>query len=374
MTASAWRLVFAASLSGALSAAAAGNPYASSKTCAQCHGAIHGYWSESAHARAAQAPSFLTSLEQAAHGAADAAAVRRGCLACHAPTTLVSGDVALADPLSREGVTCDFCHTVADVDLAREQPFDVQPGPVKRGPLQYAESPFHQTAYSALQRSSPLLCAGCHEFRNAAGVAVLSTYAEWSGSAYAARGTPCQECHMPLVPGSSAREGLTASTRAVNLHRPTGGSGAAKVASGLRLLLDVTRTGEAAEVEASVINSGVGHAAPGGLPTKALVLSVGLEDASGALVQARERVYRRELKDAAGQELTRVADAFVRAASVGADTRLRPGETRRERFTLPLVAGARAIVARLSYRDASDPSAPPRTTLVLEERHAFGPR
>ncbi len=355
-------------------AAAAGNPYASSKTCAECHSSIHGYWSDSAHARAAVAPSFTASLDQALRGARDADAVRRGCTACHAPTTLVSGDHALADPVSREGVSCDFCHTVADVDLAREQPFDAQPGPLKRGPLQYAESPFHETAYSPLHKSSPLLCAGCHEYRNAAGVAVLSTYAEWRASRFPARGTPCQECHMPLVPGGSVREGLVASTRAVNLHRLTGGSGAAKIRSGLELVLEVTRSGSAAEIEARLTNSGVGHAAPGGLPSKALVLTVGVEGAGGALAVSRERVYRRELKDASGQALTGVADAFLKSASAGADTRLQPGETRHEIFTLPLVPGARAVVARLEYRDASDPAGPARTTLVLEERRELGAR
>lgn len=354
------------------SAAAAGNPYASSKTCAECHASIHGYWSTSAHARAAVAPSFTASLDEALRGTRDADALRRSCNACHAPTTLRSGDHALADPVSREGVSCDFCHTVADVDLARDQPFDAQPGPVKRGPLQYAESPFHETAYSTLHKSSPLLCAGCHEHRNAAGVAVLSTYSEWRASRYAARGTPCQECHMPLVPGNTVREG--GSMRAINLHRPAGGSLAAKIASGLELTLDVTRTGSAAEIEARLTNRGVGHAAPGGLPSKSLVLTVGIEDAGGALALSRERAYRRELKDAEGRPLTSVADAFTKSAALGADTRLMPGETRREIFTLPLAAGARAVVARLTYRDASDPSAAPKSLLVLEQRYELSAR
>jgi hypothetical protein len=377
MRPNAWRCAFVASLTLAVpatQAAAAGNPYASSKTCAECHTAIHGYWSESAHARAATSPSFLASLEQALGGSADAEAVRRGCSACHAPTALVSGDHALEQAVTREGVTCDFCHTVADVDLTRAQPFDLQPGAVKRGPLQYAESPFHETAYSPLHKASPLLCAGCHEHRNAAGVPVLATWSEWKASDAAARGTPCQECHMPLVPGRTVREGLAASQRAVNLHRLTGGGGMAKVRSGLELELAVSRTSTSVEIDATVSNRGAGHAVPGGLSSKTLVLAVALESASGELVQRRERLYRRELKDAQGRVLGSVSDLFLKSAAVGLDTRLKSGESRRERFTLPLSAGARAVVARLEYRDASDPTQPARTALVLERREVFAGR
>lgn len=349
--------------------------YASARTCAACHKAIHAYWSESAHARAAGTPSYLASLGAAVAGSADPQATRRTCVPCHAPTTLVSGDYALALEVSREGVSCDFCHTVADVDVSNpEHPFELKPGNVKRGPLQYAESPFHATEYSVLHKSSPLLCAGCHEYRNAAGVAVLSTYSEWKDSPYPARGVPCQECHMPLVPGSTVREGLQSDQRVINLHRLTGGSGAAKVRSGLDLRLSVSVTSTAADVQVTVTNSGVGHAAPGGLSSKALVLAVGVESARGELLQRRERLFRRELRDAQGRALTSVADLFLKSAAVGEDTRLKPTEARTERFTVPVPAGAKAIVARLEYRDASAPGAEPTSTLILEERHPLSGR
>jgi hypothetical protein len=85
-------------------------------------------------------------------------------------------------------------------------------------------------------------------------------------------------------------------------------------------------------------------------------------------VQPRERVYHRTLLDAQGHALTTVPDLFLRAASVGEDTRIKPGEARTERFTLPLPEGAKAIVARLEYSDASDPKAGPKRTAVTEVR------
>ena len=351
-------------------ASASAGPYTSAKACATCHTLIHQYWSESAHARAATSPAYLAGLEAAVAAASDKQAVRVECTWCHAPTVLVTGDYERKQQITREGVSCDFCHTVANVDLARPgPPFDLKPGNVKRGPLQYAKSKFHDTEYSYLHKTSPLLCAACHEYRNALGVSVLSTYTEWRKTSYATRGVTCQECHMPVVPGTTVPAALGPSGHVINLHRIVGGSNPSKLSVGLDLKIEsVTRTSGAADVQVVVTSSRVGHAAPGGFSNRALVLAVGVENASGELLNRRERIYRRELKDAGGHELVTVEDLILKAASEGEDTRIQPGESRAERFTVPIPEGARAIVARLEYRDGSDPKAGPRTMLVTEEK------
>jgi hypothetical protein len=130
-----------------------GGPYTSARICSSCHPAIYKYWAESTHARAATRPSYLEAVRGAVEGALDKEAVQRGCVWCHAPTSLVTGDFDLKKPLTSEGITCDFCHTVADVDLDKaDHPFDLKPGKVKRGPLRYAKSPSHETEYSPLPR------------------------------------------------------------------------------------------------------------------------------------------------------------------------------------------------------------------------------
>ena len=351
-------------------AAASAGPYTSAKACATCHTLIHQYWSESAHARSATSPAYLAGLEAAVAAASDKQAVRVNCVWCHAPTVLLSGDYELKQQITREGVSCDFCHTVKDVDLARAgRPFELSPGNVKRGPLQYAKSKFHETEYSPLHKSSALLCAACHEYRNPLGVAVLSTYTEWRQTPYAMRGVTCQECHMPLVPGTTVPAALGPGGYVINLHRIVGGSNPSKLSVGLDLKIDsVTRTSGAADVQVLVTSSRVGHAAPGGFANRALVLAVGVESASGELLNRRERVYHRTLQDAAGQELVTVADLMLKAAREGEDTRIQSGESRAERFTVPIPEGAKAIVARLEYRDLSDARTGPRTILVTEER------
>lgn len=348
-------------------------PYSSARECASCHQTIHKYWSESEHSRAATSPVFRAALAEAVSGAPDEAAARRDCVWCHAPTALTTGDYALAGPIAREGVTCDFCHTVADVEMGRPgHPFVLRPGRVKRGPLEYAKSPAHDTAYSVLHKSSALLCASCHEYSNAHGVPVLSTYAEWAAGPYPARGQTCQECHMPLVPGTTVGEGLQPTQRRINLHLMTGGSAASRVRVGLDLRFGAVAIGaDSADVEVVVANTGVGHSAPGGLSTKSLVLAIGVDTGANELAHRRERVYRRQLKDAEGRTLATVTDLFLKAASVGEDSRIRQKEARTERFTVPLPAGWRAIVARLEYRDASDP-ATPKTRLITEQRRERG--
>ena len=132
------------------------------------------YWSESEHSRSATSPSYRAALDAAMEGALDKSAVQRNCVWCHAPTALVTGDYSLQRPITREGVSCDFCHTVVDVDLSRpDHPFDLQPGKIKRGPLEYAKSPYHETAYSALHKASPLLCAACHELSQVGGPLIV---------------------------------------------------------------------------------------------------------------------------------------------------------------------------------------------------------
>jgi hypothetical protein len=180
---------------------------------------------------------------------------------------------------------------------------------------------------------------------------------------------------MPLVPGDTVqRQGLTSTQRRINLHRMVGGSAASRLRTGLVLRIDsLSLTATSADVQVVVVNAGVGHAAPGGLSSKSLVLAVGVETASGELLHRRERIYRREMKDAQGLTLVTVPDLFLKAASVGADTRLQQKEVRAERFTVPLPEDWNAIVARLEYRDSSDPKAGTKTMLVTEERRLRRP-
>jgi hypothetical protein len=371
-------------LMGALPAAAAApapvkSPYEPAEDCARCHSSIHRYWAEGPHAKSATSPAYRKALEALAPagGTGAARAAREACVWCHAPTVLATGDYGLTQAISREGVTCDFCHTVSDVRMEQEgNPFVIEPGPLKRGPFTYTESPWHETAYSLLHRSGPMLCAACHEYRNANGVAVLESWSEWKAGPYPARGVSCQDCHMALVPGTTADKAVGGqSQRLINLHRVVGGSSRGQLNRGVEVAIDsVNRSSGTASVQVTVKNVAAGHPIPGGLSSKSLILAVGVETSSDSMAHRQERVYRRELKDKGGRVLTSAGDLFLQAASVGADNRIKPQEARVERFSLSIPEGARAIVARLEYRDASDPSGPPVTSLVTEVRRNLASR
>jgi hypothetical protein len=347
-------------------------PFARAGECAGCHQVIHDGWSESAHARAATTPGFTTAIA----GLRDAPEALEGCAACHAPTVRATHDLGLEMPITREGVTCDFCHTVAEMRPGSGgAAFVLDPGPLKRGPFLYTESPWHGTGFSPLFKSGPLLCAGCHEHVNVQGVAVLTTWSEWKESDWPGQGVSCQDCHMPLAPGATAERATGGqSRRLVNGHRIVGGTSRSWVHHGIDLSIDTLRLdGATLEAVVSVNNAGAGHRVPGGLPGRRLVLEVGFETAAVAFRPVEERTWQRVLLDAQGQPLDDAGAIFLRAAREGTDTRLRPGEVRSERFRLVPPPGSRALVARLEYRDASNPSIPQRIALITEVRRNLPP-
>lgn len=175
--------------------------------CAYCHPLQHQEWSGSMHANAFADPLYQAAWREASRelgGAMD-----RLCAGCHTPVGTAteqvwirkSGEIVI-HPLAREGVTCDFCHTVARVDLLERggvpgnSGLVLDPAGPKRGPYADAFSTFHETAYSDLHTRSEF-CGACHNvFHPVTGAAIARTFEEWRGSVYAAKEIHCQDCHM----------------------------------------------------------------------------------------------------------------------------------------------------------------------------------
>ena len=246
--------------------------------------------------------------------------------------------------------------------------FTVDPGQTMRGPFQYASSPGHDTEYSPLHRTA-LLCAPCHQMTNARGVTVLATYDEWKAGPWPRQGVQCQDCHMALVPGSVAEDipkpalASAQDRRLINLHRLVGGSSVGQLRRALTARIKrSTREGGTIKLDVEVKNDAAGHRAPTGLPTRSIVLKVsGTRD--GKSFFNEERVYQRTLLDASGKRITRDADAFMSAAKVGHDSRIAPGETRSEKFSIPAPPGAAKLAVSLEYVRGAGPQggAPSRT-------------
>jgi len=295
------------------------------EVCGTCHQAIHATWQQSMHSRAWSNPVFQASYQRVSQTYPDGRG--RLCLGCHAPTVRATEDYGSEHELTREGVTCDFCHSVAAVDSAVSPArFEVHLGRTKYGPLKHAQSPVHQVVDSPLHRSAEF-CAGCHEFQNEHGVPLLETCSEWAASPYAAEGRTCQECHMPVVAGKVAANG---GRDGVNLHNISGSHDLDRVRQAVTMkILYTTRPG-AGRVQARILvdNVGSGHAFPTGLPLHRAMLEIHLLSSNGQLVRQQGVAFEKVLVDEHGGPVTDELGAFFDAVSIQSDTRLRPKEKR----------------------------------------------
>ncbi|AKT36891.1 hypothetical protein [Chondromyces crocatus] len=320
--------------------------------CGDCHGSIHGGWSRSGHARSNQGALYLAMRSKSEPVACDP---------CHAPLRSI---LPPGDMLAEEGVTCDACHMLRDVELGptRAKLTLLLSGDKRWGTLCDAQDHyFHTTGCSPLFKESKL-CAGCHQWstRAASGepLPVLKEYDDWLASPAAAAGKSCQGCHMPAVHGEVA----TGWTRraSVGSHELLGESGALRRGA-VRLTMQVEENGQALRAEVSLTNTNEAHAAPTGFPGRQLALELTLLDAAEQKLSRSARVFGRVLVDEAGREVP-----FYAAQAQGSDNRIGPGQTRREVFTFDRGAAVSAR-ARVVWR-AMSPAVASALGVSVEEQ------
>ena len=303
-----------------------GAVFESSSTCKECHEDIYRNWRNSLHALAFTNPIFQTAYNKAYRETKGEA--RKYCLGCHAPTVRITGDYDAELPITAEGVTCDFCHTVSSIDLqSPASPFVSSPGEVKRSVLRQAQSPHHKTEYSADFASSKL-CAGCHSFKNRHGVAVGDTYQEWENSEFARQGKQCQDCHMQQIDGKTAIEGGRD-----NIHDHSLSHNLASMSEAVKLrFMQAQGTGSRFSAQVEIHNAKAGHSIPTGTPQRQLVLEVRTRDKAGAVIETQKKIYRKVIVNAQGAEIFSDGDVFLHGKRIVEDNRLRSGEKRQEKF------------------------------------------
>jgi len=276
---------------------------------------------------------------------------RKVCLHCHSPLAASSGDLSLTRKVSWEGITCDYCHSVQDVTTASANPTArVEFAGVKSGPSAEAVSPVHGTRFSKVHTTS-LICSTCHEYRNALGFPVLTTYSEWQKSPYAKAGQQCQSCHMYGVQGNIVDVRVKSpSDKGINLHQMPGSRSVEQLNRAIQSQIFTSRQGEQLRVTVKLTNAGAGHYVPTGSPMRKLILEVRVDPFGEGPTFHAERIYARTITDQKGVALQREHLSFLKGAKVAADTRLAPKETRTETFSFDLPEGRRARVeANLYY-------------------------
>ena len=308
--------------------------FTSSQICGACHQDIYAMWKDSKHARAFENSIFAAAYRDVQRAGGDA---RPLCLRCHAPIAGFTGDLDAQQAITREGVTCDFCHSVTGVAIRdTDSPYVVEVGTTKRGPKVGSSSKAHGIQPSILHKSSRL-CGGCHEFLNGEGVTTISTFAEWRASRYPAELRSCQDCHFLPVKGRASVQAAASPESKVPDHRLQRNE--EQLRQAVRLDVQrVTRDADKLEVAVAIRNVGSGHAVPTGHPSRRLLLKVEARSAgNGTLLGEATRSYQKQLLDGGGRVLLRDSE-LMQARSVQ-DTRIAAHENRTETFGFLVPAG-----------------------------------
>jgi len=186
------------------------------EACKECHPEHYREWSGSMHAYAGEDPVFRA---MNARGQRETDGALGGfCIGCHAPVAVALGltedGTNLDDvPAHLRGVTCAFCHQVADVTGTHNNPLIWANDGVMRGPFDDpAGSAGHDSVYSERHDrqtlASATLCGACHDIITPAGVHLERTFAEWKASLFSSEDplqrATCGQCHMPGRPGLAA--------------------------------------------------------------------------------------------------------------------------------------------------------------------------
>lgn len=331
------------------------------------------------------------------------------CASCHQPELWINDPfVALegpsADPSPEliHGVSCEVCHKVADVDVAKINFPGIFPGAVTftrpSGPN------YHQVQYGVLGDADYSLastmrpsyqpqlvaevCAACHQDANDpdenhtyAGVISEPTYLEWVVTPYADQQSPlyadCVDCHMPAFGATEACVALSPplvrDPDTIRSHRIEGTT-AQYLENAVEMSMTAQQVGGEIAVHVNIANTLTGHHVPTGVTVRNMILvieawreedelalvSTGMQTihdlggvgdpAQGYYAGLPGKFYAKVNHDADGNGPT----FFTDATGIQFDNRL-PALTSDGTdysFTLPPDGGTMHVRARLIYRRA----------------------
>jgi hypothetical protein len=207
--------------------------------CSVCHPKHFTEWQGSIMHYAAVSPVFnafeLTMQKLTEGGFAPNGVNPNFCIECHSPTGVFNDELpdftSVADqrpardsltPISQQGLSCDFCHTVTGPDIPgsllddgiANTSLEFEPSDTKNGPIvDPVESEYHGFTDSDFLRS-PNFCGGCHDVRIPVPDVITgepfqrleNLFTEWEQGPYNSTDNPygkiirCQDCHMSLYP------------------------------------------------------------------------------------------------------------------------------------------------------------------------------
>ena len=272
----------------------------------------------------------------------------------------------------KDGVSCDFCHTVTRMGLptARKQipfpemynqyygvEFEHRFGLQKFGPIEETPTSGHTIGYSPVYEDS-LFCAPCHQEVNAFGLVVQDTYNEWLNSPFSRPGPnykTCQSCHMPsakslgLAPIPPSKHGPDREDAHMHDFR---GTTPEFLRTAAEVSLEAERQDNLVKATVNIKSTLTGHMLPTGKPYHQVVLVVRAQDEQGKVFYENIKVYERKV----GKSLEFREDIpYWEADYVISDNRIPPGGTVTETYEIDAtgVTGSVFVTAQLFYRRAS---------------------
>ena len=309
-----------------------------------------------------------------------------GIIDPHVVPLSLSGDAA-------EGVTCDFCHKIGDVILDPETglPYPDMPGilSMRLYRPEEGEQIFFGNLIDVTRRVSylPLIsesafCAPCHYgvFGGVVGAGtvtggtlIYNSYGEWLDSPYSdpETGMTCQDCHMPVSDANwfvfPEQGGLVRDYATLHDHRMPGAADEELLQNSVTMETSAQRTGDALQVQVSIINDKTGHHIPTDAPIRSMILVVEALDADGEPLALREGpvnpAYSGDYGGLPGKTFAKVlrddwtgetpTGAYWRPVTIAEDTRLAALETDTTHYTFSAPAeGVVTVNVQLIFRRA----------------------
>jgi hypothetical protein len=185
--------------------------FESALECKECHPQQYAEWSTSMHAYAGISPVFDAMAAKAYRDSAGE--VGTFCTGCHAPLGEIEGESGALQANersaeSKEGVTCDYCHTaIAHDGIIGNNRLLHNTEAAKYGPFGGTLSKQHSSERSDFIQS-PELCGSCHDVFAYPGILIEQAYSEYTLSPAAEDGQTCQDCHMSPEPGRVAERAI----------------------------------------------------------------------------------------------------------------------------------------------------------------------
>ncbi len=190
--------------------------FISPETCGGCHDQIYSQWQGSMHNLSYDDIIYNSIANAGLIGLTDRDEIEEAehCQTCHTPVGYITGyplktsdDKRKISEIAKQGVQCDYCHSITGAYAVYNANFKYSPGNgeddpgVKRGPFKDSESDYHLSEFSDFHTKSEL-CGTCHDVKHVTfGTWLETTYQEWKKSPYSKQGVQCQDCHMYQRPG-----------------------------------------------------------------------------------------------------------------------------------------------------------------------------